>query len=81
MKKRELKKNRLDIEYKYESQKAILYLSFCTVSIIGFLGYMISRGLIAIGIPVAVALFFISFVFYKQTKKKMDTILSKIERL
>jgi len=37
MNKTELKKNRLDLEYKFESQKAIMFLTFGTITLLGFL--------------------------------------------
>jgi len=76
-----LKKNRLDMEYKFESQKAIVCLTFGTIALLGFLGSMLLQQYYLIaGIMGFIVLSF-SFIFYKITKKKLDGILIKIENL
>lgn len=81
MDKLSLKKNRLDIEYKFESQKAILFLTFGTITMLGFItGLIIQKYYMLAGIS-AFIISGISYYFYAKKQKKLNEILNNIEKL
>ena len=77
----EIRKNRLDLEYKFESQKAILFLTIGTITLIGFVGYMISQKLYTLATVIGANIFILSFLSYHKTKSKMNYILRNIEQI
>ncbi len=81
MNKKQLSKNRLDIEYKFESQKAILCLTVGTVILIGFLATMISQKQYVIAGVLGLIIFLISQFYYGKIKRKLNSILENIEKL
>ncbi len=78
---KELKKNKLDLEYNFESRKAIIFLTAMTITFIGFLGVMISQGLIETALSIGVVILIIGTALYQRTKMRMDDILEEIENL
>ncbi len=81
MDKTELKKNKLDLEYKFESQKALLFLTVGTISLLGFVATMMSIGKYTITAILGFVILIISLVLYKRKEKKLKNLLKKIEKL
>ena len=77
----DLIKNRLDNEYKFESQKALIFLSIDAVSVISFITVMIMQKLYLTVILLSLAIISYSITFYTKTKNKMDDILNKINNI
>ncbi len=76
-----LKKNRLDLEYKFESQKAIVCFTAMTITVIGLLAAMVLKDQILLGFIIAIIFFTYSFLLYLWIIKRLKKILKKIERL
>ncbi|HIH25964.1 hypothetical protein J4476_00505 [Candidatus Woesearchaeota archaeon] len=76
-----LKKNRLDMEYKFESQKAIILYTLGTITLITFLVTMIIQKYYLLGIIGFIIISISSRIFYIKIKNKLDDILNKIENL
>ena len=84
MEKAQLKKNRLDLEYHGEVQKANAFLILLTTGVLGFLGTFIwlnNTLFFLYGTGATMVLFSIGFVFYKKRLKRMKEILDEIEQL
>ena len=83
MNKRELKKNRFDLEFNFESQKANAVLILLTTGILGFVGNFIfiegTSFILGIGVLSFIIIFGI-YLYYK-ISKKMRNILNEIENL
>ena len=76
-----LKKNRLDMEYKFESQKAIILYTLGTITLITFLVTMIIQKYYLLGIIGFIIISISSRIFYIKIKNKLDDIHNKIENL
>ena len=76
-----LKKNRLDMEYKFESQKAIILYTLGTITLITFLVTMIIQKYYLLGIIGFIIISISSRIFYIKIKNKLDDILNKIKNL
>lgn len=81
MEKQELKKNRLDMEYKFEAQKANIYLTLGTITSLGFVGIMVAQKMLVFGMTLSSSVIFYAYLMYRQSKSRMDYILSQIEGL
>ena len=84
MDKEQLKKNRLDLEYHGESQKANAFLILLTTGILAFLGTFIwlnDNNAFYLGIPIALIVSFIGALFYRKSSKRMGEILNEIENV
>lgn len=73
----DLRKNRLDLEYKFESQKAIVCFTAMIITALGILGAMFVKGEYVIGISLSVFLFLYAGAFYRKIKKKMDSLFKE----
>lgn len=81
MNKKEFRKNRLDIEYKFLAQQAIVYLTLSTVTVLGFMGYMIAQGLLSVAFSIGSFTAVLAGILFVGTKRKMDAILHEIDQL
>jgi len=81
MDKQTLKKNRLDLEYRFESQKAIVFLTFGTITLLGFLAAVIIQKHYIIATVVGFIVFVFAIILYRNTKRNLDTLFKKIENL
>lgn len=82
MDKQELKKNKLDLEYHSENQKANAFLAFITSGILSFISTFIwFKDYFLIGFAIASIIMVVGILFYKKTLKRMKGILNKIENL
>ncbi len=84
MEKAQLRKNRLDLEYHGETQKANALLILLTTGILGFLGTFVwlnNTLYFLYGIGATLILFSVGFVFYHKKLKRMRQILDEIEKL
>ena len=83
MKKQELIKNRLDLEYNHESHKANSFLAFMTTGLLGFIASFIwlKESSFVVGFAIALFVIGISLVAYYNCSKRMKNILSQIENL
>ena len=79
--KREIKKNRLDLEFRSESQKSNIWLSLGTITSIGFFASMIIQKYYLLGSIMALAVFVVSMFLFRQTQARMRRVLTKIENL
>lgn len=83
MDRQELKKNRLDLEFHSESQKANAVLILLTTGVLGFIGNFVFLK----GTSFILGIYVISFIssfgayFYYRISRRMKTILNKIESL
>ncbi|MFW6311070.1 MAG: hypothetical protein ACOC1K_02420 [Nanoarchaeota archaeon] len=81
MNKTELIKNKLDLEYKFESQKALIFLTFGTITLISFLASLLLQKQYSVAGVCGFIIIVISLIFYNITKKKLRNILSQIDEL
>lgn len=81
MNKTDLKKNRLDLEYKFESQKAIIFLTLGTITLIGFLTAVIIQKYYVTATVLGFVIFISAIILYKRTKRILDGLLQQIEDL
>ena len=81
MKHAELCKNSLDLEYKFESQRALIFLTAGSITLVGFVGAMLvqKRSDLALGLGFAIAM--ATWYAYGRTKSRMNKILQEIRRL
>lgn len=81
---RKLKKNRLDLEFQGEAQKANAFLILLTTGILAFLGTFIwlrdSRSFY-LGIIITAIASITGWLFYNKSSKRMKEILDEIENL
>ena len=76
-----LKKNRLDNEYKFESQKALIFLSIGTISLISFITITLLQKLYVVSIIFSITIVLYASIFYYKTKSKMNRLLHEIENI
>ena len=69
------------MEYKFESQKAIILYTLGTITLITFLVTMIIQKYYLLGIIGFIIISISSRIFYIKIKNKLDDILNKIENL
>ncbi|MBI1969419.1 hypothetical protein HYS48_01880 [Candidatus Woesearchaeota archaeon] len=81
MNEKEFKKNRLDIEYKFEAQKAHIYLTLGTITAVSFLGVMLVQKMVLLGVWTGIAIIGYASIMYRQSQKRMQEILQAIEQL
>lgn len=82
--KKQLKKNRLDLEFHGESQKINAYLILLTTGLLAFLGtflWLKDSILFYYGIAITFTIAVTFIWLYVKSRKKMDEILAKIEKL
>ncbi len=77
----DLKKNRLDLEYKFESQKALIFLTFGTITLLGFLTTIIIQKFYILAIVLGFVILVSAIILYRRTKKKLNELLQRIEDL
>ncbi len=77
----DLKKNRLDKEYDFESKKAMGWFTLGTITFIGFVAtMMIYRQYIFAGVFGFLILIF-SIIFFRRSQRRIKHILMKVESL
>lgn len=84
MDKKQLKKNRLDLEYHGESQKANAFLILLTTGILGFFGtfiWLMDNELIYYGIATTLVIMISGLLFYRKSSNRMREILDEIEEI
>ncbi|MBS3174373.1 hypothetical protein J4440_00660 [Candidatus Woesearchaeota archaeon] len=83
MDKQEIKKNKLDLQYQHESQKANTFLILITTGSLGFIGTFIwlKKNYFITGLIITAFLIFIGNIAYKFSLKRMKEILTEIENI
>ena len=84
MNKLNLKKNRLDLEYRWELQNANIFLSLLTIGLVAFLSSFIflkDKDFFNFGLITAFIIFISSLIMYKEKSKRLSKILNEIEEL
>ena len=84
MDKIELKKNKLDLEYHGESQKANVFLTLLTIGLLTFFGNLIflkNNPLFNLGLSITFIITIFSLILYNKKSKRMREILIEIENL
>lgn len=79
--KQQLKKNSLDMRYKFLSQQANIWLTLGTITLLGFFTTMMIQKQYQIGFTLGGFIFLGSFFMYKSTKREMEKIIGEIEKL
>ena len=81
--KKQLRKNRLDLEYHGEAQKLNAYLILLTTGIFGFLGsvLLMPKDRMFFGIAVTFLIAMVGAIFYYKSSMKMQQILEDVEKL
>ena len=84
MNKKELIKNKYDLEYHGESSKANVYLTLSTLGVSGFIGTFLflknNEGFI-LGLILTFIIFILGIIMYRKKSKRMTEILSEIENI
>jgi len=84
MEKAQLKKNKLDLEFHWESQKVNAFLILLTIGILAFLGtflWLAENRLFYYGVIITFISSIIGVFFYKKSANKMKEILNEIINL
>lgn len=84
MNKRELKKERLDLEYHGETQSANAFLILLTTGILGFMGtfmWRMEHKLFLYGVAITLTVSLIGSFLYRRSVKRMKDILDEIENI
>ncbi len=84
MDKKQLRKNRLDLEYHGQAQQANAFLILLTTGVLGFLGTFIwlhETDLLYWGIIITIIFSGIGIYFYVRNHHRMKEILNEIERI
>ena len=84
MDKTQLRKNRLDLEYHGEAQKANAFLILATTGCLAFFGTFIwldKTKFFAIGIIITISVLGLAYAFYRKTNQRMKQILIEVEML
>jgi len=84
MKKKEIKKNKLDLEFHKNTQILNAVFIFLTTGILGFVGSFIfleENNKILLGAGLSVVILVIGYWLYKKINKRLREILDKIENL
>lgn len=84
MDKKQLRKNRLDLEYHGSAQQANAFLILLTTGMLGFLGTFVWVGetrLLYVGSIITVAVSGVGAYFYFKSHHRMKEILNEIERI
>ena len=78
---RDIQKNKIDMRYRAEMQKANIFLTLGTVTLIGFIaGMLISKNYL-VGSVSSFIIFIISMILYKKSKNRMNEILNELDGL
>lgn len=84
MSRKDLVKNRLDLEYHSESLKASIYLILLTIGFLSFIGsflFLRDNKLLISGLIITLSIFIFALIIYRKTSKRMREILLEIENL
>jgi hypothetical protein len=81
MKKIDLKKNALDMEYKFESQKAMGWFTFGTVTWLGVVVALIINKSYELAGGLGFLIIIIATLAFRKRQKHLNKILKKIENL
>ncbi len=84
MDKQQLRKNRLDLEYHGEAQKANAFLILVTTGILAFIGtflWLTENKLFYVGIAITFIVSFMGGKLYRKSSKRMGEILNEIENV
>ncbi len=82
---KQIKKNRLDLEYNKHLQILNAVFIFLTTGLLGFLGSFIflleDKNKLLLGTGISVIVIIIGIIIYKKTNKKLEEVLEKIEKI
>ncbi len=84
MEKRDLRKNRLDLEYQGEAQKANAFLILLTTGMLAFVGTFIwqkTTSALYIGIIITIMFSLMGWKLYQKSMRRMKEILNEIENI
>lgn len=84
MDKQQLRKNRLDLEYHGEAQKANAFLILLTTGILAFLGTFVwlnDSTLFGYGLMITAFVAAAGIILYLKSTTRMEEILNEIERI
>lgn len=82
--KKQIRKNRLDLEYHGESQKANAFLILLTTGILAFLGtfiWLLGEESFYFGLTITVVIFIIGASLYTKSSNRMNEILEELDEL
>lgn len=83
--KKEIKKNKLDLEYHKNTQILNAVLIFLTTGLLGFIGSFVflleEKNKLFLGISLSVFILIVGYVIYRKTNKKLEEILEEVERI
>lgn len=81
---KQLKKNKLDLEYHKNTQILNAVFIFLTTGILGFMGSFIflgERNKLLLGMGISSIIIILGFFIYKKINKKLEYILKEIEKI
>jgi len=84
MNEKQIKKNKLDLEYNKYTQILNAVFIFLTTGILGFIGSFIfieNRDKLFLGIGISVFVLIIGYVIYKRTDNKLRSIIREVEKI
>ncbi len=84
MDRKQLKKNKLDLEYHKYSQILNSLLIFSTTGLLAFLGsfvFLENKNKLALGLSISAIMLIIAIGTYKKINKKLESIIAEIENL
>lgn len=84
MNKQQLKKNRMDLEFHGEAQKANAFLILLTTGLLGFVGTFIwlsNTDSFYLGLALTLIFSLIGGFFYMKSSRRMNDILKEIESM
>lgn len=85
MDKKQIKKNKLDLEYHKYIQILNAVLIFLTTGLLGFIGSFIflleEKNKLFLGVAISVFILIIGYVTYRKTNKKLKEISREMENL
>lgn len=81
---KQIKKNKLDLEYHKYTQILNAVFIFLTTGILGFIGSFIFLGetnKLLLGIVISAIIIIIGFLIYRKVNKKLEEILREVEKI
>ena len=84
MNKIELRKNKLDLEYHSESQRANIFLSLLSIGLLAFIGnfvFLKDSKLFNFGLFITLSIFLYALITYNKKSKRLKEILQEIGEL
>lgn len=78
---KELEKNKIDMEYRFEAQKANIYLTLGTITVLGFIGALLIAGEKTLAIILGLGVFIAALILYFNAKRNLKEILKRLDKL